>query len=45
MPLDLELESGLLAESIHTDAASVTIQDYVDLQFSDGDFYFEPDFE
>ena len=45
MPLDVQFEAAFLITSIHTDDTSVTIQDFVHLQFSDGDFYFEPDFE
>ena len=44
-PLDVQFEAALLTSSIHTDEASVTVLDYIQIEASDGDYYFEPDFK
>ena len=46
VPVDVQFEAALLTASIHTDEASVTIQDYLIVGTDDGVYdYFEPDFK
>ena len=45
VPLDVQFEFAFMTDSIHTDNLSVTVRDYIELQASDDDFYFEPDFK
>lgn len=45
MPLDVQFEDALLTTSIYTDSMSVTIQEFIDVESDNNDFYFEPDFK